>query len=934
MRHLVPTLVILLALGATVASAQPLVESFTKEDCSFDDNFCTDANCDQVREPGRHFDERVAWPESRFQWVLQIENDEVPKSGLVLSDLLPDCMRIDCASECVDTDCNETPDSDPVWISFSGGGTAGEPICDEATNTIEVPDIHLGPGESMEVRFCGAFTAEEGDCCNQATLNDPETGVFQLSEDQATMQDGDTCTNIGPIKGNYEGNKSDCGPFTLDPVTGEREPVDCDDVYVDDDRERYVNLPSAGKRVKWAMKIQNPPLFSSMVKIQDWVGMDQQVLCDPQMDPFGEGWGCFEVYIDEELQPLGSGDECFPGPAGGIVVERPLDPLAWIEVRFCARITSAATHLVCNSDAHILLGGEDGYPMRFYYADGMDSDRDICIRAEPPRVEARKTVVDLDGPPTRPGDTVEYRIELCETSGDGPVLVELNDVIPEGIVNARLERAPFGCEIGVDLYGVLGLECYPPFELPAGGTPCLDPVSIVWRGEVACDGLEDGDTICNRAEVIMHEPENFHPITTDDPGDPRSDRDYTCIEVGLDDLEATKMVTLARDANDNGIADCERDLLAVTIEIESTGSVEARQVVLEDVLPAGMVHVAGSTRIDGQPGPDPAGTPPILTIDLGDLPVGATRTVSFDATIADVADGTVLSNQAILSSEDGRLCGYQVPSDDPATPLAGDPTETPVRCVPPAAELGQASKSLLDPADPGGAVVTEAEPGDDLLYRIEWCSTGDLAATDVVLRDELPPCGEYVGPTRLDGNVVTPDPLVPGPPEVVEVEADASQEPAECHEVEIPVRVAVDAELCGDGTVVENLGRVTSAEGISADTDEGVPASFVISVPLELRRNAEVASLDPLDPPKGPANWGTVMERVGSCDPVRPRLGPEDAVDPPWTPYVECLAGDGVFGSGPLILYELAGACDGRLTLRRRDCNGDEAPDIEVSWRF
>ena len=140
------------------------------------------------------------------------------------------------------------------------------------------------------------------------------------------------------------------------------------------------------------------------------------------------------------------------------------------------------------------------------------------------------------------------------------------------------------------------------------------------------------------------------------------------------------------------------------------------------------------------------GTTPALA-SVGASPAGDV-TLSFTArVIASVADGTVISNQAFLSSS----AQTNVPSDDPSTITLDDPTRVTVR-----EPVGTLLKRILekngvalpnDPSNPtgvSGAITTAVVPGDVLTYALYFSNTGSLAASSFVARDGVPQWTDFV----------------------------------------------------------------------------------------------------------------------------------------------------------------------------------------------
>ena len=198
------------------------------------------------------------------------------------------------------------------------------------------------------------------------------------------------------------------------------------------------------------------------------------------------------------------------------------------------------------------------------------------------------------------------------------------------------------------------------------------------------------------------------------------------------------------------------ETLRYTITVQNTGTDNATGVDLSDQVPANTTYVAGSTTLNGVTVSDGAnGTSPLIGGMLVTTPddaspgfvsaaatpaPGTTATVVFDVIVdPSVADGTVISNQAFVRVPAAGL--FDLPSDDPRTPVEGDPTLDIVGALP----LIYAEKSAaleVDLASPG-----VVDPGDTLRYTITVYNNGSVPATLAELTDAVPASTSYVADT-------------------------------------------------------------------------------------------------------------------------------------------------------------------------------------------
>jgi len=198
------------------------------------------------------------------------------------------------------------------------------------------------------------------------------------------------------------------------------------------------------------------------------------------------------------------------------------------------------------------------------------------------------------------------------------------------------------------------------------------------------------------------------------------------------------------------------DRMRYTITVKNIGTDNATGVVIRDQIPTNTTYVANSTTLNGTQQNDNAqGISPLVDTIAIYAPENATAgvmradatsttsnvaTITFDVTVyPDLADGTIISNQAFVSAVDFGIVDY--PSDDPRTPIVNDPTRDVVGNVPLLFATKQA-ELVVDNGSPG-----IVDPGDTLRYTITMYNNGTIPATNVVLADNVPPNTTYVADT-------------------------------------------------------------------------------------------------------------------------------------------------------------------------------------------
>jgi uncharacterized repeat protein (TIGR01451 family)/fimbrial isopeptide formation D2 family protein len=262
------------------------------------------------------------------------------------------------------------------------------------------------------------------------------------------------------------------------------------------------------------------------------------------------------------------------------------------------------------------------------------------------------------------------------------------------------------------------------------------------------------------------------------------------------------------------------ETLRYTITVQNTGTENATNVTLADMVPANTTYVADSTTRNGNPVADgPNGSPLIDGITLGDVAVGAAaHSVVFDVVVnPDVPDGTIISNQAFVSAVDHDLA--DLPSDDPRTDVLDDPTRDVVGNFP----LLFAEKSAALQVDNGSPGIVD--PGDVLRYTITVYNNGNVPATGVELFDNVPADVTYVGDsTTLDGAPVgQPDGGVFPLEAQIPIGTDGVLDPDASTTVQFDMQVNAAVP---SGTLIVNQATVYSVEVANLLTDgDGNPAT-------------------------------------------------------------------------------------------------------------
>ena len=283
----------------------------------------------------------------------------------------------------------------------------------------------------------------------------------------------------------------------------------------------------------------------------------------------------------------------------------------------------------------------------------------ITVGSSPPIVRADKTatIIDRDGDGrTTPGDDIVYRIEIFNEGPTTLTAVRLVDPIPA--YTALVEGSVYP-EIGLVETEPLTVEVDP-----------IDPGSsvVVQFAVTITSPLPAGVAeIVNSGSVTSAEAP---PQPTDDPALPgMNDPTRTPVFVSPG-LAASKSAAVI-DLDGDGVAS-RGDEIAWTLVVRASGDTAAGGVLVQDAIDEHLALVPGSLVA---PGAHVLSIHP-LTLVYDVLPVGATVEASFrtaiDPALAPEVESVANQATVLATGVDAFL------SDDPATPVAGDPTVVPV----------------------------------------------------------------------------------------------------------------------------------------------------------------------------------------------------------------------------------------------------------------
>ncbi|MEG7842413.1 DUF11 domain-containing protein [Bacillus mobilis] len=174
-------------------------------------------------------------------------------------------------------------------------------------------------------------------------------------------------------------------------------------------------------------------------------------------------------------------------------------------------------------------------------------------------------------------------------------------------------------------------------------------------------------------------------------------------------------VTMAK-AVDKNFADI-GDTLTYTVSFTGTGNTNANNVIFTDVIPTGTTYVLNSLTIDGT---TQVGANPANGVNIGSIPTGSTKTVSFQVVVNTIPASNVVSN--------GSSASYQYTVNPSQSPVTKNISSNFV-----STQINNANLTLTKSTNKQFATI-----GETISYTILITNSGNTAATNVQLTDPLP----------------------------------------------------------------------------------------------------------------------------------------------------------------------------------------------------
>ncbi|EJQ46403.1 hypothetical protein IEE_01902 [Bacillus cereus BAG5X1-1] len=306
------------------------------------------------------------------------------------------------------------------------------------------------------------------------------------------------------------------------------------------------------------------------------------------------------------------------------------------------------------------------------------------------------------------GDTITYTTVVQNTGTVPATNVQYSDVLPSSITFV-LNSVTIG--------GVL----QPGFN-PNNGFPLPDinpGESVEVTFQVTVVSVPSNGTIANTANatgsfiLVPGEP----PVVVNQP----SNTTLTTVNRGRFNVikQANRAATLVG------------DVLTYTVQITNTGTVTANNVQFIDTISAGASFVPNSVTVNGTPQP---GLNPITGFGMGDILVGNTTIVTFQATVTTIPSSGTITNVANITGS------FTLVPGEPSV-VVTEPSNTTITRV------NRGRFSVIKTVNKEATRL-----GDTLTYSVQVINTGTVTAINVQFIDVPSPSLEFVpGSVQING---------------------------------------------------------------------------------------------------------------------------------------------------------------------------------------
>ncbi|HDR7795235.1 TPA: DUF11 domain-containing protein [Bacillus luti] len=292
------------------------------------------------------------------------------------------------------------------------------------------------------------------------------------------------------------------------------------------------------------------------------------------------------------------------------------------------------------------------------------------------------------------GETLTYSISLANIGNISATNVIYTDPIPSGTTFIPGS---------VTVNGVTQAGANPANGISVGSIAANSTTTISFQ--VFVPSLPQTNPILNSGTTTYQ----YIPV----PNQPAVSGTDTTNIVSTQVSNATVTMTKTVDKNYADIG----DTLTYTVAFTGTGNTNANNVIFTDAIPTGTTFVLNSLTIDGT---TQVGANPTNGVNIGSIPTGTTKNVSFQVIVNTIPASNIVSNGASASYQ------YTVnPSQSPVTKnISSNLVST---------QVNNANLTLTKSTNKQFATI-----GNTISYTILITNSGNTAATNVQLTDPLP----------------------------------------------------------------------------------------------------------------------------------------------------------------------------------------------------
>ena len=417
--------------------------------------------------------------------------------------------------------------------------------------------------------------------------------------------------------------------------------------------------------------------------------------------------------------------------------------------------------------------------------------------------------IDVDNP-AAPGDTITYTINYGNNGTVDATGVVITESLPDYVIYDPTDNPGWVLD-GDTLTFDIG-------DLAAGETGSVQLIVTV------IDPLPSGVEETNNTVSIDGDETNGPDPTPED----NTDTDVTPLEAAPDYV-IDKIENFDDPANPG-------DTIEWTIVVTNEGNQDGTGVVVTDTLPTGDYFSAGFTASDGGVIDLDAGT---VTWEIGDLAVGESVTLTL-STVVDESVPTDIPTQtnSVVVDDDGTN------GPDPTPDNNRDDEDFDITYV----------DLAIDKDDAG----ITAEPGDTVVYTLNYANNGTADATGVVITESLPEYATFDADSSTAGWIDNGDGTFSF--EVGDVAAGATGSVEFAVIIDDPIPTGV--EETSNTTSIEDDGTQGPDQNLEDNDDDEV-------TPIDGRPDYVIDKIENFDDPAAPGetiSWDIVVTNEGNQD--------------------------------------------------------------------